>query len=97
MRFTVLRIKPFYVRFQPQLVNYVPKTRQWEIQIQCFGRQYTVFPDFLSAQNTVWVIKVKIIEMICYTFRTALISLFDPEHSCANILANKSVDSLDTD
>ena len=42
MRFTVLRIKLFYVRFltnniyQPQLENYVPKTRQWEIQNQMF-------------------------------------------------------------
>ena len=61
MRFTVLRIKLFYkqtistdTQYQPQLVNSVPcKTPQWEIQIQCFGRQYTVFPDFLSAQNTV--------------------------------------------
>ena len=33
-------------------------TRQWEIQKQRFGRQYTVFfPDFLSTQNRVRVIE----------------------------------------
>ena len=38
-----------YKQRQLPLVNYMPTTRQWEIQIQCFERQYTVFcfPDFL--------------------------------------------------
>ena len=37
-------------------------TRQWEIQNQRFGRQYTVFfADFLSAQKMVRVIAGKII------------------------------------
>ena len=30
-------------------------TRQWDFKIQCFGRQYTVFPDFLRPQNMVRV------------------------------------------
>ena len=38
---------------QPPLVNFMPTTRQWEIKNQRFGRQYTVFPDFLSSQNMV--------------------------------------------
>ena len=33
----------------------MPTTRQWEIQNQCFGRQYTVFfPDYLRAQKKTW-------------------------------------------
>ena len=38
-------------------------TRQWEIQKQRFGRQYTVFffPDFLSTQNRLGVIEGELI------------------------------------
>ena len=67
MRFTVLRSKTVSCwicdkQHQSPLVNYMPTTRQWETQnsmfclpIDCF------FPDFLRAQNVVWVIKGKII------------------------------------
>ena len=66
MRFAVLRSKTVSRQIcnkqhQPLLVNYMSTASQWNFKIQCFGRQYTVFPDFLSAQNMVRVIKDKII------------------------------------
>ena len=51
----------FDKQHQPPLVNYMSTTRQWDFKIQCFGSQYTVFPDFLNAQNMVRVIEGKII------------------------------------
>ena len=66
MLFTVLRSKAVS-RFicdkqrQPSLVNYMPTTRQREIQVQGFGRQFNTFSDFLRAQNMVRVIEDKII------------------------------------
>ena len=67
MRFTVLRSKAdsrymmFDKQHQPPLVNYMSTTRQWDFKIQCFRSQYTVFPDFLNAQNMVRVIEGEII------------------------------------
>ena len=48
VRFTVLRSKAVSrlicdKQDQPQLVNYMSTTRQWDFKIQCFGRQYTDF------------------------------------------------------
>ena len=48
MRFTVLRSNAVSreicdKQHQPPIVNYMPTTRQWEIQNSMFGRQYTVF------------------------------------------------------
>ena len=65
MRFPVLRSKAVSRQIcdkqhQPPLVNYMPTTRQWEIQNSMFRRQNTLFPDFLRAQNTVRVIEGKI-------------------------------------
>ena len=44
VRFTVLRSKAVSrlicdKQHQPQLVNYMSTTRQWDFKIQCFGRQ----------------------------------------------------------
>ena len=63
MRFTVLRSKAVHVTDEHQLPleNYLPKTRQWDFKTQRYGPKYTVFLDFLSAQNGVQVIsRVKI-------------------------------------
>ena len=62
MRFTVLSSNKISLHF----INYMPTTRQWEIENQRFGRQYPVFffSDFLSAQNMVRVIEGKFISAV---------------------------------
>ena len=51
MRFTLGRIKLFYVRFVTNNISLQHVNRK--SKIQRFGHQYTVFPDFLSTQNIV--------------------------------------------
>ena len=46
---------------QPPIVNYMPTTRQWEIQNSMFGTRVDFFPRLLRAQNMVRVIDGKII------------------------------------
>ena len=48
---------------KPPLENYMPTTHQWEIQHSMFRTPVDrFFPDFLRAQNLVWVIEGKIID-----------------------------------
>ena len=57
-------VKLFHFRFvtKPPLVNYMPRTRQWEIQNSMFRTPVHCFfsSDFLRAQNMVRVIESKI-------------------------------------
>ena len=46
---------------QPPIVNYMPTTRQWEIQNSMLGTPVDFFPRLLRAQNVVRVIEGKII------------------------------------
>ena len=66
MRFTVLRSKAVSheicdKQHQPPIVNYMPTTRQWEIQNSMFGTPVDFFSRLLRAQNMVRVIEGKII------------------------------------
>ena len=58
MRYTVLRSKAVSrlicnKQHQPLLTNYMPTTRQWEIQNTMFRTPVPFFSDFLRAQNMV--------------------------------------------
>ena len=66
MRFTVLRSKAVHVRFVTNNITLHQKTKclqhvNGKFKIQCFGRYYTVFLDFLSAQNMFGIIGGKIV------------------------------------
>ena len=38
----------------------MPTTRQWKFKIQCFGSQWTVFPDFQGLKTWFELLRVKL-------------------------------------